>query len=174
MLISIALRGYASMQILGIIGAMGRYVNGEYVYGEGDYILFIIGPNGAKVREACPTFHDAMRRAWEAAEFDATPIYIEHNGTRWEYQETFWKYGGGWDGMTEEFEDHYLRLDEPEAQDCDCDWLGELEEHDFSCGCGEAETRPYRDEVIHWKGSHWTIRCAFREALRDIRRLGRE
>lgn len=36
------------------------------------------------------------------------------------------------------------------------------------CGC---EAWLYRDEIIHWRGGHWHIFCAFRKALEDLASL---
>ncbi len=44
---------------------------------------------------------------------------------------------------------------------CGCEWLVS-ERYTFRCGCGQDHERVYRDAVIHWRGGHWWLACAFR------------
>ena len=39
------------------------------------------------------------------------------------------------------------------------------------CGCGEHDLWTYRDDVIHWRGQHWALECAFEAALSELRCL---
>lgn len=39
------------------------------------------------------------------------------------------------------------------------------------CGCGEHRARLYRDHVVHWRGEHWRIVCAFERLLAEVDRL---
>ncbi len=65
---------------------------------------------------------------------------------------------------------HYMMLHAPElgVEKCECDWVGRLGEVDFSCGCGAADVRPYRDDCVHWRGKHWTTKCALVAALKEL------
>lgn len=47
---------------------------------------------------------------------------------------------------------------------CDCAWM-DIPEQDLLCGCGQHITRPYRDVVVHWRGKHWTLACAWVYAI---------
>lgn len=49
---------------------------------------------------------------------------------------------------------------------CDCYTLGEQP----ICGCGKHELRLYREEVIHWLGQHWAVKCAFENAIDGLSR----
>lgn len=40
------------------------------------------------------------------------------------------------------------------------------------CGRGDDNARSYRDEVVHWRGSHWRAGCAFEAARAEVERLG--
>lgn len=46
---------------------------------------------------------------------------------------------------------------------CDCEDMLQ----DIPCGCGEDNARLYRDSVIHWRGGHWRVECAFAEAMKS-------
>ena len=50
---------------------------------------------------------------------------------------------------------------------CDCDWF-EMQEPTAVCGCGERHARLYRDRVIHWRGGHWVLWCAFQQAVKEL------
>ena len=53
---------------------------------------------------------------------------------------------------------------------CDCSFF-EFEEDIapiVKCGCGETHARLYRDYVIHWRGEHWRLECAFEKATKII------
>lgn len=72
--------------------------------------------------------------------------------------------------------DNRWNLQDDEFEYCDCalkegyttniDVFGTKE-----CGCGEKHCREYRDTVIHWKGKHWLIECAFTGGLKIIKEL---
>ena len=46
---------------------------------------------------------------------------------------------------------------------CDCNWLDDFPGGSIPCGCGKPECvcRLFRDPVIHWRGGHWRLDCAF-------------
>ncbi len=48
--------------------------------------------------------------------------------------------------------------------DCHCEWL-ENENRDVQqcTGC-QSEIRINQDIPIHWRGSHWLLKCAFEKA----------
>ncbi len=59
-------------------------------------------------------------------------------------------------------------VDEPlEEGRCEC----EDRLRDVPCGCGEDPARLYRDEVVHWRGEHWRVGCAFDALLEEVDRL---
>jgi hypothetical protein len=51
--------------------------------------------------------------------------------------------------------------------DAEWDWCGC--NHDYPCGCGHPKCVCSKDdvEVIHWRGGHWMIGCAFPVALKE-------
>lgn len=53
---------------------------------------------------------------------------------------------------------------------CECDWMDPEVEATPACGCGAPSCvcRLYRDHVIHWRGKHWKIECAFRQANKEL------
>lgn len=54
--------------------------------------------------------------------------------------------------------------EQPEWEHCECAWM-DIPDADLLCGCGQHITRPYRDTVVHWRGKHWTLTCAFGYAV---------
>jgi hypothetical protein len=56
---------------------------------------------------------------------------------------------------------------------CECDWgPGSGTDCDQPCGCGTGHAaRLYRDSVVHWRGGHWRVECAFAVAATDIKTL---
>ena len=56
---------------------------------------------------------------------------------------------------------------------CECNWMAPEVEVTPVCGCGDATCvcRLYRDHVIHWRGKHWKIECAFRQANSELESL---
>lgn len=64
------------------------------------------------------------------------------------------------------FSKEVLRGPLPEVVYCDCNifrpTIGDIA--NALCGCGERHLRLYRDDVIHWRGKHWGLACAFRFA----------
>jgi len=67
------------------------------------------------------------------------------------------------------------KMGDNEYSVCDCDWLDENIENMQPCGCGKADCQVYLsnqawgDRLIHWRGKHWKIRCAFEAAVRELR-----
>jgi hypothetical protein len=58
----------------------------------------------------------------------------------------------------------------PIAEYCRCDWMKEVEAlQDCGCGRDDHHVRLYRDVVVHWKGGHWRIECAFEDAFKMLR-----
>lgn len=62
-------------------------------------------------------------------------------------------------------------MDDPELNPPDgpCTCRDVLEQ--VACGCGDHDARLYRDHVVHWRGQHWRIGCAFRALLAKVDRL---
>lgn len=64
------------------------------------------------------------------------------------------------------FSKEVLRGPLPKIVYCDCNIFdpaaGDIA--NALCGCGKRHLRLYRDEVIHWRGTHWKLECAFRFA----------
>lgn len=54
----------------------------------------------------------------------------------------------------------------PKIVYCDCNMFDPAIEDvaNALCGCGKQHLRLYRDDVIHWRGKHWSLECAFRFA----------
>lgn len=54
----------------------------------------------------------------------------------------------------------------PKIVYCDCSIFDPAIESvaNALCGCGKRHLRLYRDDVIHWRGKHWGLECAFRFA----------
>lgn len=52
---------------------------------------------------------------------------------------------------------------------CDCHQHQVIE---VPCGCGQGHmARLYRDHVVHWRGKHWNVQCAFAQAASDLAAL---
>lgn len=58
---------------------------------------------------------------------------------------------------------------------CECCWLGDDEHPEVSgggtvdCACGKDHTlNLYRATAVHWEGKHWSLWCAFQEALKRL------
>lgn len=64
------------------------------------------------------------------------------------------------------FRKEVLRGPLPEIAYCECNIFGPAvgDIANALCGCGERHLRLYRDDVIHWRGKHWGLQCAFRFA----------
>jgi hypothetical protein len=61
--------------------------------------------------------------------------------------------------------------DEPIVDYCDCPWIGEDAVDALQdCGCRKDghQVRLYRDVVVHWKGEHWRVECAFEDAVAEL------
>jgi hypothetical protein len=52
---------------------------------------------------------------------------------------------------------------------CDCYEQGIIKTH-VMCGCDVDHVLwPMRSEIIHWRGGHWSLLCAFRQMLNESR-----
>ena len=56
---------------------------------------------------------------------------------------------------------------EMEWEWCACDWVDGNPEQ--PCGGCERQCRLYRDDVLHWQGTHWHPVCALGHAITRIK-----